>query len=159
MIPRLTRRMNLLSGKAILFVISVLLFTVLIASPPALAADNHLFDPCKIQSGTNEPTKLPADSSVCREGPKTTQNPIPAIIKSAANVFAVVSGVAAIIIIIVSGFVFTTAGGTPGGQRSGDSPSRAAKAGGTMTGALIGLVVIALAWSIVSFAVDKFIKT
>jgi len=101
------------------------------------------------------------------------------IISDAANIIALVGGIAAVIIIIISGFVFVTAGvgvndgsggSTPrvpvqdvvadedGGQRAGDSPTRAKNARTVLVGAVIGLVVIALGWSITTFIINTVIK-
>lgn len=80
------------------------------------------------------------------------------IISDAANIIALVGGIAAVIIIIISGFVFVTAGGAIGGQRAGDSPTRAKNARTVLVGAVIGLVVIALGWSITTFIINTVIK-
>jgi hypothetical protein len=84
-------------------------------------------------------------------------NPLVDRIHTAANLIAIVAGIAAVIIIIYSGFVFATAGGSIGGQRAGDS-NRSKQARAALTGALAGLVIIALAWSIVTFVTDKVIQ-
>lgn len=62
---------------------------------------------------------------------------------------------AAVIIIVYSGFVFATSGGSLSGQRSGDNPSRAKKARATLLGAVIGLVMIALSWAFIRFIIDR----
>ena len=80
------------------------------------------------------------------------------IISDAANIIALVGGIDAVIIIIISGFVFVTAGGAIGGQRAGDSPTRAKNARTVLVGAVIGLVVIALGWSITTFIINTVIK-
>lgn len=88
----------------------------------------------------------------------STTNPTVDIIQTAANLIAVIGGISAVIIIIISGFMFVTAGGGVGGQRSSD-PSRAKNARAALTGAVIGLVIIALAWTIITFVTDKLVKT
>ncbi|MBI2007792.1 hypothetical protein HYS85_00945 [Candidatus Saccharibacteria bacterium] len=79
-------------------------------------------------------------------------------INKAANIIAVIGGVAAVIVIIIGGIMYATAGGAAVGQRAGDSPNRAKKAQAAITGALIGLVVIALAWAITRFIVDRVVQ-
>jgi predicted secreted protein len=85
-------------------------------------------------------------------------NPTVNIIRSAADVIALIGGIGAVVIIIISGFMFVTAGGVTPGQRSGD-PNRIKTARATLTGAIVGLIIIALAWTIVAFVTDKLIKT
>jgi hypothetical protein len=109
-------------------------------------------------------------SEVCKKAPSspacqqnasqngTKNNPTIKIIRTAANIIAVIAGIGAVIMIIISGFMFVTAGGGIGGQRASD-PNRAKGARATLTGALIGLVIIALAWTIVTFVTDKLVKT
>lgn len=101
-------------------------------------------------------------SEVCKAAKSQgTDDPISGsggIISTAANILAILGGVAAVIVIIVSGIIYVTAGGAVTGQRAGDSPNRAKKAQAAMMGALIGLVVITLAWAITRFIVDRVIQ-
>lgn len=102
------------------------------------------------------------DSEVCKTAnAQGTDDPISGpggIISKAANIIAAIGGVAAVIIIIISGFMYMTAGGAAVGQRAGDSPNRAKKAQSAMVGAVIGVIVIALAWAITRFIVDRVIQ-
>ncbi|OGL37905.1 hypothetical protein A3E49_01350 [Candidatus Saccharibacteria bacterium RIFCSPHIGHO2_12_FULL_49_19] len=115
------------------------------------------FDPLE------DPCTAAPDSPTCRqkEEQRTSgTNPIAGpdgIIQTAANLIALVAGIIAVITIIISGFIFVTAGGAIGGQRAGDNPTRAREARTVLTGAIIGLVVVALAWSIVSFVNDRIL--
>jgi hypothetical protein len=101
-------------------------------------------------------------SEVCKEAQaQGSDDPISGpggIINKAANIIAIVAGVAAVVVIIISGIIYATAGGAAVGQRAGDSPNKAKKAASALTGALIGLVVIALAWAITRFIVDRVIQ-
>ena|SRR3990167_3087579 len=122
---------------------------------------NAQFDP--LEGPCSDPASPAYDSSTCRQ--KRDQqasgtNPLAGpdgVIQTAADLIALVAGIIAVITIIVSGFMFVTAGGAIGGQRAGDNPTRAREARTVMTGAIIGLVVIALAWSIVSFVNDRIL--
>lgn len=111
----------------------------------------------------NEACKEAPDSPICKQAEEQTQtgrDPIAGpggILSKAINVLALVAGIAAVIIIILSGFVYATAGGAPGGQRAGDNPTRARKARSTLVGAAIGLIIVALAWSIARFIVDRIL--
>ena len=80
------------------------------------------------------------------------------IINKAANIIAIIGGVAAVMIIIIAGIMYTTAGGAAAGQRAGDSPTKAKNAQMAIQGALIGLIVIALAWAATRFIVDKVVQ-
>ena len=116
---------------------------------------------------------LPAEAfnpfdSVCQNAPNSptcqqnasqngkTTDPAVNTIRTAANIIAIVAGIAAVIMIIIAGFQFVTAGGASPGQRSGD-PNKIKSARATLSSALVGLVIIALAWTIVTFVTDHFI--
>ena len=98
------------------------------------------------------------NSPLCSDSTKnSTNNPVTDTIKKVANIIVIIAGVAAVITIIISGFMFITAGGSIAGQRAGDNPAKAAKAKSALSASLVGLVVVALAWTIVTFVTDKFI--
>lgn len=110
----------------------------------------------------NEVCPQNSPSEVCRaaEGQGTT-DPVSGpggLINKVANIIALIAGVVAVVVIIISGIMYATAGGAPGGQRAGDSPNNAKKARQALIGALIGLVVVALAWSITRFIVDRVVQ-
>jgi hypothetical protein len=115
------------------------------------ASGNCVSGPCQAQP--NSPT---CKQNAAQNG--STTNPAVHIIQTAANILATVGGIGAVIVIIISGFMFVTAGGGVGGQRSTD-PSKAKNARAALTGAVIGLVIIALAWTIITFVTDKLVKT
>lgn len=71
------------------------------------------------------------------------------IINVAANILALVTGVAAVIMIIIGGFTMVTSAG------NSESVTAARR---RIIGALVGLVVVALAWTIIRFATDKLIQ-
>jgi hypothetical protein len=101
------------------------------------------------------------DTPTCQQNSKqdgSSANPTVDIIHTAVNILAIVAGVGAVIIIIISGIQFITAGGAAPGQRSGD-PNRIKSARATLTSALIGLVIVALAWTIVTFVINNLVKT
>ena len=120
---------------------------LLLPAAPAMAA----FDPfAKSCTNTNTSHNVPS-SAVCVDKKKNSTNPISGpdgIINTAANIIAVVGGVAAVIVIIVSGIRFVT---------SGDNPDTAKAARSGIALALAGLVVIALAWAIVTFISDRIL--
>ncbi|MEX1058987.1 MAG: hypothetical protein WEC17_00935 [Candidatus Saccharimonadales bacterium] len=106
-------------------------------------AQNSSVCQAKKQQGVNDPDPI--------SGPG-------GIINKAANIIAIIGGLAAVIVIIISGIMYATAGGAAAGQRAGDSPNRAKNAQAAITGAVIGLVVIALAWAATRFIVDQVVQ-
>ena len=129
---------------------------VLLMASPAAAFD--LFgDACNSQNqqAQGSPTCQQAssegsDTNNRVTGPKN-------IINTAANILALASGIGAVIMILIGAFKFVAAGGATPGQRAGD-PNAIKSARSTITAAIIGLTVIALAWSITRFITDKLIQ-
>lgn len=104
--------------------------------------------PCSSANSSQSPTcnqdqqqQTSSDNSNPIAGPNGTLHQV-------SNIMALLSGVVAVIIIIFSGIRYITSAG---------NPERTKKAKGTLVDALIGLVVVALAWSFVTFVVDKFV--
>jgi hypothetical protein len=104
-----------------------------------------------------------ASSPACVQAKaQDTNNPNPVagpngIINTAANIIALVAGIGSVIVIIISGFMFVTAGGAAPGQRSTD-PNRLKTARSALSGAIVGLIIVALAWSIVRFVTNWVIQ-
>lgn len=123
--------------KKLLLGIMVMAAGLFILTAPLATADstNHIFGACG-QAATN--------NSVCASK-NTTQNPVTKTIKAAADIIASVAGIAAVIMAIVSGLTMASSGG---------NSEAVANAKKQLTYALIGLVVIALAWAITRFVVD-----
>lgn len=89
----------------------------------------------------------PANSAVCNS--KETTNPLTGdngLIIKVTNIVALVAGAAAVILIVIGGIRFMTAGGDS--QKITDARK-------TVTGALIGIAVIVLARTIIVFVVKK----
>jgi len=108
----------------------------ILTAPLALAdSNNHIFGACNQSVNSN---------SVCASK-NTTQNPVTKTIKTAADIIASVAGIAAVIMIIVSGLTLASSGG---------KPEAVANAKKQLTYALVGIVIIALAWVITRFVVD-----
>jgi hypothetical protein len=124
--------------------------TALIFALPATAAadsNSQIFGACSGNAGS---------SPVC-QNKQTKENPAVHIINVAVNLIAVLAGVAAVIMIILGGISFMTAGGAAPGQRAGD-PNKIAGAKRQITFAIIGLVVVALAWSATRFITSKVLQ-
>lgn len=122
----------------------------LVASPKSMA-----FSP------TEEACKTAPDSTICKDSaaqkPGDT-DPALTTIKKATTIIAILAGFVAVVMLIVGGITFITSGGAVSGQRGGDSAKGAAKGRAMVVSAIIGLVIIALAWTIITFAVTKLIN-
>lgn len=133
-----------------LILLAFILVPMTLATPSA-GAFNPFSSVCSNGNAGGSPT---CQQNSGQNGKST--NPAVTTIETAVNIIATVAGIAAVIIIIVSGFQFITAGGAVPGQRSGD-PNKIKSARATLTGAVIGLIIIALAWTIVTFVANHFI--
>lgn len=132
---------------------------------PSLAAHAASAPYNPLNQGINVCQGNAANSTVCQEssnqankGTSASANPVVQKIHTGANILGTIAGVAAVIIAVYSGFMYATAGGAIGGQRSGDNPTRARQARSSLIGSLIGIVLVALAWTIVTFVTDRLLK-
>jgi hypothetical protein len=123
----------------------ILILTVLIslaAAPASTAlALTSINTACSVQNGANNPKS----SALCT-APVEPITGTGGALNQATNLIAVIAGAAAIIMIIVSGIFFVTA--------DGDS-SKAAGARNALIGAVIGLVIVVAARSIINFVLTK----
>jgi hypothetical protein len=118
----------------------IMFSSIFMLSPVTAASSNdQIFQGCSQVSG----------SPVCKEK-NTTTNPVSHIIKVAVSIVAVMTGVAAVIFIIVGGITMITSGG---------NTESVAKGRKQIISAIIGLVIVALAWSIITFLTNRLIKT
>lgn len=121
--------------KRLIVIITTLLCLLLPGA--AFAAYNPLDTACHPVTGGT------VDSSVCsvngNDGPQ-------AVIKKITMLLAVIAGIAAVVIIIVSGFRYITANG---------DAQKAASARSGIVGAVVGLIIIAASTTIVVFVVSK----
>lgn len=134
------------------FLAGILIAVSLAYPASALAAG---FNPFGAVCGSNTPSNPTCTDS--QKQVKSGNDPVITEIQDAANIIAVIAGIGAIIMIIVSGLMFVTAGGATPGQRSGD-PNRIKSAKQALTAALAGLFIIALAWTITRFITDRLIQ-
>lgn len=85
-----------------------------------------------------------SNTAVCPAAPSS--DPIISIIKTAIEVISYIAGAATVILIIVSGLKFVTAGG---------SAESAASARNTLIYALVGIVVVIISQVLVVFVLDN----
>ncbi|HLG90752.1 MAG TPA: pilin [Candidatus Saccharimonadales bacterium] len=88
------------------------------------------------------------DSPACKSK-NTTENPVVRIINVAANIIALLTGIGAVIMIILGGFSYITAAG---------NAERATNARRRIIYSIVGLVVVALAWAATRFITDRVIQ-
>lgn len=96
----------------------------------------------KLGCGSN----LEVDIDSCSAGEAEGTSRIQGIVTAVVNIFSVVVGLVAVIMIIVGGFKYITSGGDSGNITSAKN---------TIVYAVIGLVVVALAQFIVKFVLEK----
>lgn len=145
--------------KTSLLAVVALTAVILAIAPAAWAANSPDFNPLEGACDTNDKTQSSPLCKQAQEQTATGEDPIAGpngIISKAANIIALVAGIGAVIMILIGGFEFVSAGGT--GFKSavaGAAPTRVAKARSRIASGLIGLVVVALAWTIVRLITDK----
>jgi hypothetical protein len=125
--------------KRLAILLSLALWLLLPAT--ALADNNPLTSVCQAQGGAGKSSEL------CSVGTKT--DPITGthgVIFKATLIIATIAGIAAVIIVVIGGFMLVTA--------NGDS-QKVAQARTAIIGAAVGLVLIGLATSIVVFVVGR----
>lgn len=140
MMARPYRRLGLIVGVALLLFSYSPIFA---AAPQPSDATNKLFSACQGSAANSTACPAPADKG-------TIDNPVNNMIKVAANIVALLTGVAAVVMIIVSGFSYVTSAG---------NTEKATSARRRILAAVIGLAVVALAWTLISFLTDKLVKT
>jgi hypothetical protein len=88
------------------------------------------------------------NSAVCgsSQGPDAQENGVVKVIRVASNILAFVAGVAAVIVIIISGLTFVLSGG---------SSDQVASARRRIIYSCVGLIVISLAWIITRFLLNN----
>ncbi|MBI4034318.1 hypothetical protein HY380_00295 [Candidatus Saccharibacteria bacterium] len=109
---------------------------------PAQAAFNPL------QSACQKAPESPACKQATNQG---TKDPIAGengILSTAANLIALVTGIGAVVMILIGAFFHITSAG---------NTEKVAKARSRIISGFIGLVIVALAWAIVRFVVDKLL--
>lgn len=124
----------------ILTSLALSIFLLAVALPTAAYAFDPFAAVCNVGG---------SGSTVCNEKANNSTNPLvgpTGLILIIAYTVATVAGIAAVIILMVSGFRYITSGGDP-------AKAESAKHG--IFNALIGIAVILLATSIISFVLGK----
>jgi hypothetical protein len=131
--------------KKIKRLITTAAFSLMIATPmltPALVSAQD----ADIQEGVCTGATLQTTPTSCPTATEGAGDSIDGLIATVVNIFSLIVGVVAVIMIIFGGFRYITSGGN-------DTNVGAAK--NTILYAIIGLVIVALAQFIVRFVLDK----
>ena len=115
-----------------------LFMLLLMPATPALA-----YNPLAGACGAGSNTSSACDKSVNGSNPISGTN---GVIRKVTSLIAVIAGIAAVIIIIIGGFQYVTSAG---------DPQKASSARNMILGALVGLVIIVAAQSILLFILSK----
>ena len=118
-----------------------MLVTMLIALPAGAVYASAKEDICKNAGNTWDGTKC-----TTKAGEVTIDDAITAVV----NVLSMIVGVVSVVMIIVGGFKFVTSGGDPAATKSAKN---------TILYAVVGLIVVAVAQSIVWFVLQSAVAT
>jgi hypothetical protein len=136
--------------------LAVLALMTALISPALIARTTFAFDPY----GTNGGVKAACNSSGANAGNANTQSPVctskpnngnplvgpDGLMIKAANLLALGGGIAAVIMIMINGFRFVMSGGTP---------DKVSSARDGLIYAIVGLIVIVVARSIIVFVINR----
>lgn len=136
--------MKKLTALVIMFSFWIGLFTTSVAALPTTPYNNFASFIPVCNSGQIA-SKTPVCSDVQKQN-SSNGNVIINIIKDGINIISFIVGIAAVLIIIISGFRLIVSGGDA-------NKVKEAKLG--LAGAVIGIVIVALAQSFVIFVLDK----
>ena len=127
--------------KRLLIALALVLSCAVLPAATA-AAYNPLDEACKV-GGNNS-----GSSTVCTEKGKT-DNPVSGpngILYKVTKIVSYVAGIAAVIMVLISGFFYITAEG---------EASKAASARSALIGAIVGVVIVVTAQAILKFVLSK----
>jgi hypothetical protein len=121
-------------------IVSGLVITLGILSMPA---DTHAVDPFTAVCQANNA------NTVCKDKARGSTNPLTGsngIIRKIASTTALLAGITGVIMMIAAGITFMTANGEPGKTKQAEDMAKYT---------LVGIVIIALADSIISYVLTK----
>lgn len=124
----------------------VALAAVFALATPALVPAMASAQTDQISGGLSCGVDLNASGTACPVDTTGASDKVNSLLKTVINVFSIVVGVVAVIMIIVGGLKYITSGGDSGNVSSAKN---------TIIYALVGLVIVALAQFIVRFVLGK----
>jgi hypothetical protein len=129
--------------KSLLFTLLASLGLLVPLAVPAVVSAQDV----NIQQGLCVGSQLSADGTCDDTTQSTAKTGVTTAIKNAINIFSIVVGVIAVIMIIIGGVKYITSGGDAGNVTGAKN---------TILYAIIGLVVVALSQVIVQFVLGSF---
>ena len=115
--------------------------------PALIPAVAHAADPTDpVNAGLCEGVIAATGGTTCSEDPAAPNGTVTGIIKKIINLFSLIIGAVAVIMIIYAGFKYITSGGNDGNVSSAKN---------TLLYAVIGLVIVALAQFIVRYVLTR----
>ncbi len=124
--------------------VATLALASMLAVPALASAQNSANIPDQVCSGAS--TLQFGESTTCATDSEETQSKVNNLVTQIINIFSVVVGIVAVLMIVYGGFRYITSGG--------DS-TNVTNAKNTILYAIIGLVIVALAQFIVKFILSK----
>lgn len=109
--------------------------SLMVLGTPLTAAAVEVYGPCDDPANKN--------LTICRNSGDTVQN----VVKPLVSVLSFITGIIAVVVGIFAGILYTTSAG---------DQAKVTKAKNTLLGAIIGVVISALAFAIVNWVVDLF---
>ena len=125
---------------------SLALALIPMAMPVAVYAAPAAGDSANIGGNLACGSNLSTTEGDCTSDTATGTEKIQTIVTTVVNIFSIVVGIVAVIMIVVGGFKYITSGGDSGNITSAKN---------TIVYAVIGLVIVALAQFIVQFVLNK----
>lgn len=125
---------------------TLLIVAAPLALAPAAYADPNVKDSLCSGASTLQVSTSPSPSTTCSSSTGEGVSKFNTLLTDIINVFSVIVGIVAVIMIIYAGFRYITSGGA-------DAKIKDAK--NTVLYAIIGLVIVALAQLIVKFVLNK----
>ena len=135
--------------KRIKILVLTLLATAMLTGPVLVPAMVHAADP-NISDSLCSGANLSTTPSTCAGSTAEASSSVNSIITTVINIFSLVVGVVAVIMIIIGGFRYVTSGGDSGNVSGAKN---------TILYAIVGLVIVALAQIIVKFVLGKVTQT
>ena len=129
-----------------LIIAAAILLTVPLAAPAASTSGLCSHIAKKVQIGANQAADPTGNADDCNESSTVNDNSIGRIASGIVNIFSLVVGAIAIIMIIYGGFRYITSGGDSG---------RVGNAKNTLIYAIVGLIIVALAQVIVHVILNR----
>jgi hypothetical protein len=128
----------LLKIKTYIALLTVSLAIVYAAAIPAVFAQD-------IERGACGGTEFKLSNSNCPDG-SAQESRLSGVIKNFVNILSIIVGIVAVIMVIIGGFKYITSGGDSGSITSAKH---------TIIYAIVGLIIVALAQTIVRFVLSK----